>query len=142
MFRKKEKTSEPQSHIDSLIGADTQINGDLNFQGGLRIDGRVTGNVTQLGEKPSTLVLSEKAFVQGEIHVSHAVINGTVVGPIHSYESLELQAQAKVSGAVSYKNIETQVGATVEGMVRRLNNAQLDNKVVALISAGEDDHPK
>ena len=142
MFRKKKKTNEPQSHIDSLIGADTQIEGNLQFQGGLRIDGRVTGNVTQLGDKPSTLVLSEKAFVQGEIHVSHAVINGTVVGPIHSYEYLELLAQAKVSGAVSYKNIETQIGATVDGMVHRLDNAQLDNKVVALISASEDDYPK
>ncbi|MGH8684315.1 MAG: polymer-forming cytoskeletal protein, partial [Nitrosospira sp.] len=36
------------------MGADTQIEGNLQFQGGLRIDGRVTGNVTQLGDKPST----------------------------------------------------------------------------------------
>lgn len=139
MFGKKNEISKPQNHISSLIDADTQIDGDLNFQGGLRIDGRVTGNVTQLGDKPSTLVLSEDAFVQGEIHVSHAVINGTVIGPIHSSEYLELQAQAKVSGAVSYKNIEIQIGASVDGMVHHLDNAQPGNKVVALMSVGEED---
>lgn len=139
MFGRKKEISKLQNHISSLIDADTQINGDLNFQGGLRIDGRVTGNVTQLGDKPSTLVLSEDAFVQGEIHVSHAVINGTVIGPIHSSEYLELQARAKVSGAVSYKNIEIQIGAAVDGVVHHLDNVQPGNKVVALMSIGEDD---
>lgn len=123
MFRKKEKIGEPQSHISSLIGADIYIDGNISFQGGLRIDGHVTGNITALEDKPSTLVLGKEAFVQGEIHVSHAVINGTVLGPIHSYEYLELQAQAKVSGVVSYKNIETQLGATVDGMFHHLEAA-------------------
>lgn len=140
MFGKK-KISEPQSHISTLIGSNTQINGNIEFQGGLRIDGRVSGNITAVGDQPSTLVLSEEAFVQGEIHASHVVINGTVVGPIHSYEYLELQAQAKVSGVVAYKTIETQVGATVDGLVRHLNNAKPSNKVVTLVPASEGDSP-
>lgn len=139
MFRKKKKIGEPQNHISSLIGADTHIDGNINFQGGLRIDGRVTGNITAPEDKTSTLVLSEEAFVQGEIHVSHAVINGTVLGPIHSYEYLELQAQAKVSGVVSYKNVETQLGAAVDGMLHHLDNVQPGDKVVALILDDERD---
>jgi cytoskeletal protein CcmA (bactofilin family) len=139
MFGKKEKINEPKSGITSLISADTQIDGDIIFQGGLRIDGRVNGNITASGGKPSTLVLSEEAFVQGEIRVSHAVINGTVFGPVHSYEYLELLAHAKVSGVVSYKNIEIQLGATVDGMARRVDNAQPGNNVVTLILASESD---
>jgi cytoskeletal protein CcmA (bactofilin family) len=138
MFGKKEKTNETRNRITSLISADTQIDGNITFQGGLRIDGRVTGNITASGGKPSTLVLSEGAFVRGEVRVSHAVINGTVLGPVHSYEYLELLAHAKVAGVVSYTNIEIHLGATVNGVVRRLD-AQSGNKVVTLILASESD---
>lgn len=140
VFRKK-KISEPQNQITGLVGVDTQIHGDINFQGGLRIDGRVIGNVTALGDKPSTLVMSEGGFVQGAIQVSHAIINGTVIGPIHSDEYLELQAQAKVSGVVSYKNMETQMGATVNGMCHHLDNPKPGSNVVTLIPPSEGDSP-
>ncbi|SOD41822.1 bactofilin family protein [Nitrosovibrio sp. Nv4] len=136
MFGKK-KTNESPNHIDSLIGTDTEIRGDINFQGGLRIDGRVTGNITASGDRSSTLIMSKEAFVQGQIEVSYAIINGTVVGPIHSYEYLELQAEAKVSGAVSYKNMATHIGATVNGVCRHLDKAQPGNKVVTLIPPTE-----
>jgi cytoskeletal protein CcmA (bactofilin family) len=139
MFGKKEKINEPKNGITSLISADTQVDGHIIFQGGLRIDGRVNGNITAAGGKPSTLVLSEEALVQGEIRVSHAVINGTVLGPLHSYEYLEVLAHATVSGVVSYKNIEIQLGATVNGMARRVENAQPGNKVVTLISTSHRD---
>ena len=75
------KPSKPQNRIDSLIGEGTTVEGDITFSGGLRIDGRVRGSVFSLDSQPSTLVLSEKARVEGEIRISHAVINGTVVGP-------------------------------------------------------------
>ncbi|OZA12763.1 MAG: hypothetical protein B7Y02_06930 [Rhodobacterales bacterium 17-64-5] len=69
--------------MDTLIGAGTQIHGDITFSGGLRIDGEIHGNVTASGEGSSTLVVSEHARVEGEVRVSHVVINGTVTGPVH-----------------------------------------------------------
>ena len=54
------KSNKP-SPIDSLIGAGTTITGDVNFTGGLRVDGCVKGNIKAVGEKPGTLVLSEMA---------------------------------------------------------------------------------
>ena len=77
------KASKPQNRIDSLIGDGTTVEGNVMFTGGLRIDGRVKGNVLARDDQPSTLVLSERARVEGEIRVSHAVINGTVVGPVY-----------------------------------------------------------
>ena len=68
MFSKK--PSKPQTQIDSLIGANTMIGGDLNFSGGLRVDGQVNGNVIATPGKPSTLVLSEHARVNGEVSVN------------------------------------------------------------------------
>src|SRR5487761_2574484 len=96
MFRKK--ASKPQGRIDSLIGAATKIEGNVTFSGGLRVDGEIKGNVLASGDQPSTLVISEHACIEGEISVSHMVLNGTVIGPVSSSEFLELQSHARVTG--------------------------------------------
>ena len=109
------KTTKPQNRIDSLIGEATTVEGNVLFTGGLRIDGRVKGNVQSSDDQPGTLVLSERARVEGEIHVSHAVINGTVVGPVFGTQYVELQAKCKVTGDVHYRTLEIQLGAVVQG---------------------------
>jgi cytoskeletal protein CcmA (bactofilin family) len=81
----------------------------------LRIDGHVIGNVSGSSEKNCTLVLSEAAKVEGEIDVAKVWINGTVAGPIHAREYIELLPKAKVSGDVHYKTLEMHIGAVVEG---------------------------
>ena len=131
MFSKK--NNKPQTQIDSLIGANTAIGGDLNFSGGLRIDGQVNGNVIATEGKPSTLVLSEHAQVTGEVNVTHLVVNGTINGSVTASEYLELQSKAKVSGDVHYKTIEIQLGAIVEGRLLHSNIGE-DDKVVAFRS--------
>lgn len=110
-----QKSSKTQNRIDSLIGAGTTISGNISFVGGLRIDGEVKGNVHAAGDQPGTLVISEHARVEGEINVSHLVVNGTVVGPVHAQEFLELQPRARVTGDVEYNNIEMHLGAVVQG---------------------------
>lgn len=115
------KKNTPQKRIDSLIGAGTSVQGDIVFSGGLRIDGRVCGNVTAANGDPCTLVVSEQARVDGEIRVSHVVINGTVNGPVVADDYLELQPKARISGDVSYRQIEMHVGAVIQG---RLNHSE------------------
>lgn len=121
--------SKPQNRIDSLIGAGTKIAGDVQFTGGLRIDGEVEGNVVAVPGKPSTLVLSEQARVKGEVNVTHLVVNGEITGPVHVGEYLELQSKARVTGDVHYKTLEIQLGAIVEG--RLIHLAEAAEKVVA-----------
>ncbi len=134
MFSKK--PSKPQTQIDSLIGANTMIGGDLNFSGGLRIDGQVNGNVIATPGKPSTLVLSEHARVNGEVSVTHLVINGTISGSVSASDYLELQSKAKVTGDVHYKTMEIQLGAIVDGRLLH-NNPEAEEKVLAFkASAG------
>lgn len=105
----------PQKRIDSLIGAGTVVRGDIVFEGGLRIDGQVAGNVTATEGKPATLVVSEQARIDGKVEVSHVVINGQVHGPVAAAEHLELQPKARVVGDVAYKTLEMHVGAVVQG---------------------------
>jgi len=131
------KHSKPQNRIDSLIGAGTIIEGDLNFSGGMRIDGQVNGNVIATQGKPSTLVLSEHAQVNGAVNASHLVINGTINGPVSASEYLELQSKAKVTGDVHYGTVEIQLGAIVDGCLIH-NTAAVEDKVVAFkVSSGE-----
>lgn len=107
--------------IDSLIGAGTKVKGDVVFVGGLRIDGEVEGNVRAASEDAGTLVISEKARVEGGVSVPHVLVNGTVVGPIASASLLELQPKAKVAGDVAYNRIEMHLGAVVEGRMIHLS---------------------
>jgi cytoskeletal protein CcmA (bactofilin family) len=135
MFSKKH--SKPQTRIDSLIGAGTTIEGDLNFSGGLRIDGQVNGNVIAAQGKPSTLVLSEQARVNGEVNVTHLVINGVISGPVFASEYMELQSKAKVNGDVHYTTLEIQLGAIVEGRLIHTNTEAQDKVVAFKASSGE-----
>jgi cytoskeletal protein CcmA (bactofilin family) len=124
------KSSNKPSPIDSLIGAGTTINGDINFTGGLRIDGTIKGNIKALGDKPGTLVLSELAKVEGEIEVGHVVVNGTVAGPVRASEYLELMPKARVTGDVTYKTIEIHVGAIVMGRMVHIGESRVSDKVI------------
>jgi len=135
MFSKK-KAHVPQKQIDSLIGASTTIQGDIMFSGGLRVDGCVKGHIHSDGDEHSTLVVSEKAKVEGEIRVSHVVIDGTVNGPVNASEYLELMQNARITGDVTYRTLEMQVGAVIEGRLLHVQPGSAD--VVELKRLGSD----
>ena len=131
------KSNKPQNRIDCLIGAGTMIEGNITFSGGLRVDGHVRCNVMAVDGKPGTLVLSEQAQIEGEIRVSHVVINGTVVGPVHAAEYVELQSKANVTGDVYYKTLEMQLGAVIQGRLVYQDDAKSD-KIVQLKPASAE----
>ena len=126
------KGSTPQNSIDSLIGAGTRIEGNMIFSGGLRIDGEVRGNIRSENGLEGTLVISEKASVEGEISVGHVVINGTVIGPVTAGESLELLPSARVTGDVEYHQIEMQQGAVIQGrLVHQISAKTIELKLAS-----------
>ncbi len=131
MFGAK-KGSTPQSSIDSLIGVGTRIEGNVIFTGGLRVDGEVRGNISSDNGQEGTLVISEKASVEGEISVGHVVINGTVIGPVFAGESLELLPAARVTGDVEYHQIEMQQGAVIQGrLVHQISGKNVELKLAS-----------
>lgn len=126
MFRKNQQKS--SSRIETLIGAETVINGDIQFSGGLRVDGTIRGNVSEIAGKSCTLVLSEHGRIEGAIDSAQAVINGTVVGPVKAREYIELQSKSRVSGDVYYKTLEIHTGAVVEGKLVYINDSDVVNQ--------------
>lgn len=116
----KRQNEKPCNTIDTLIGVNTVIKGDINFSGGLRVDGKVNGNISAVGtDSSSTLVLSEQAVVSGNVNVPHLVINGSIEGNVSAPESIELQPNAEITGDVHYRMIEMALGASVNGNLVR-----------------------
>jgi len=140
----KRQSEKPCNTIDTLIGVSTVIKGDISFSGGLRIDGKINGNILALtNDGASTLVLSEQAVVTGNVKVPHLVINGTVQGNVEALESIELQPQAEIIGDVHYRMIEMALGASVNGNL--LREGEESSKVTPLktVNSGIDgDSPK
>ena len=109
--RRKFKTA----RIDSLIGHQTELHGDIRFTGGLHVDGVIRGNVFADDESGSLLTVSEHGTIEGEVKVPNIVLNGTVVGDVYAREHIELAANARVTGNVFYTLIEMAMGAEVNG---------------------------
>lgn len=99
--------------IDTLIGQQTEISGDVHFNGGLHVDGAIKGNVIASGE--AVLMLSEHGRIEGDVRVPNVVLNGAVTGDVHAAERIELASRARVNGNVYYNLIEMAMGAEVNG---------------------------
>jgi cytoskeletal protein CcmA (bactofilin family) len=108
-------TEKPVDTIDTLVGQKALLKGDLEFSGGLRVDGKVLGSISSTEGNSSTLVLSELGEIEGNVSVPHVVVNGVIKGNIKSTGRVELQAKAQVIGDVHYKAVEMELGATVNG---------------------------
>lgn len=105
----------PSKRIDSLVGHNTKITGNLDFSGGLLVDGKVIGNITALEDDNATITISENGYVQGEIQIPNIIINGTVEGNVYASSNVELAKKARVFGNVYYNLFEMAMGAEVNG---------------------------
>lgn len=111
---KKSKTS--GAKVDTLIGHETEIYGDVYFSGGLHVDGVVKGNVYAGSDDTSSVaIVSERGRVEGDLRVPHLLINGYVAGNVYASERLDLAKNARVRGDVYYHTIELAGGAEVNG---------------------------
>jgi cytoskeletal protein CcmA (bactofilin family) len=104
-----------KAEIDTLIGAKTRINGDVEFVGGLHIDGYINGSVKSEVGSGATLSVSEQGCIEGSVIVTNIVLNGIVKGDIEAGDRVEMGPKARVLGSVHYTTIEAAVGAQING---------------------------
>ncbi len=104
-----------KARIDTLVGRNSRIDGDLRYKGGLHVDGEIHGNVHAEEGSESMLSLSQHGVIRGEVKVPHIVLNGTVEGDVYVEKRLELGPEARVTGDVYYNLVQIAVGATVNG---------------------------
>ena len=119
MFGRRKQVS---TRIDTLLGKTSSLNGDLEFSGGLHLDGRVNGNVKASSAEGGALSVSESGFIEGRVEVTNIVMNGTVNGDMYARERLVLGEKARVNGNVYYGVIEMAPGAVITGKLIPLAN--------------------
>lgn len=130
----KSKKRKP-NRVDSLIGQQSQILGDIRFGGGLHVDGTIKGNVAADSDERATLTVSDRGTIEGEVRVPYIILNGHVKGDVYASEHVELAASARVEGDVYYALIEMAMGAEVNGKLVRI--AEPSRAPLALDHDGE-----
>jgi cytoskeletal protein CcmA (bactofilin family) len=120
MFGRESKSN---GRIDTLVGRTAKVDGDLDFTGGLHLDGRVAGNVRADNDPTATLSVSETGSIEGSVEVPTVMLNGVVRGDIRAQDRVVLGATARVEGNVHYGVIEMTLGAEIKGKLVPLPNA-------------------
>lgn len=119
MFRRKQRNPIEITKLSSLVADNMAITGDVQFTGGLRVDGRIEGDVVSENGSNGLLVLSDKGSIKGCVKAYDAVINGTITGDLEVEHFLELQPNARISGNITYRQMKLECGATVDGKLIR-----------------------
>jgi len=109
------KKQRKHSVVDSLVGSNSQVNGDLHFAGACHIDGVVKGNVSADVESDAALSIATDGTVEGGVTVPYVVLNGIVRGDLVATQRVELGPTARVIGNVYYNLIEMAIGAEING---------------------------
>jgi cytoskeletal protein CcmA (bactofilin family) len=109
-----------QARIDTLIGKASRVHGDLEFAGGLHLDGSIAGNVRAAPGEDSSLSVSETGSIEGTVEASNIMLNGSVKGDIVARGRLVLGATARIEGNVYYGIIEMTLGAQIIGKLTRV----------------------
>jgi cytoskeletal protein CcmA (bactofilin family) len=116
MFGKKEEDEDGAvavagGEMNGYIGKGMEIVGKVNFEGSLRVDGKLKGEVISEG----TLFVGEGALVEAELNIGSVVISGDVVGVINAKRKVELQSPGKVTGDIRTPTLIIGEGVIFEG---------------------------
>jgi cytoskeletal protein CcmA (bactofilin family) len=117
MFLKK------SDKIESIIGQRSDIKGDITVDGTLRIDGRITGNITA-----GWIVIGEHALIQGDIAAKGIVIGGRVEGLVKADDIVEIKPSGQLFGDIHTNKLSVAEGSIFMGrcMTQRDETKQLD----------------
>ena len=123
MFNNKDNNSTPKNissttptQLDTLLGQNTNLKGDIGFKGILHLDGKISGSI--IGEQnDDVLTISETGSVEGKIEVANIIINGMVKGDITSIGKIEVASKANIEGNVYYQNSEMETGSKINGQL-------------------------
>jgi cytoskeletal protein CcmA (bactofilin family) len=131
---RRKKAFIPATRLATLVAEGVEISGDVRFVEGMRIDGRIAGDVSGQGAEGSAslLVLSAAGRITGSVRCTDAVINGTVEGDLDVEHRLELQSEARVTGTIRYRQLQMDVGAAVTGQLLKVEAATAGANVVEL----------
>lgn len=98
--------------ITSFLGPDANVEGTIEFQGTIRVDGKMKGKINGTG---GTVIVGEKAIVNADMIVDGAIIMGEFNGTIDAKERIEVYPPARVMGDIQSPIISIDTGAIFNG---------------------------
>jgi len=97
--------------INTLLGRGASFEGKLTFEGTVRVDGKLKGEVFS----DDVLIVGEGAYVEAEIDIGEIIIQGTVVGNIRAKRAIEIHAPGRVKGDLHTPSLQIDKGVIFEG---------------------------
>ncbi len=108
---KKSTTSINTDRIDTLIGKNTKLTGNLTTEGTVRFDGEIIGDVTLSGN----LVIGEQGIIKGNVKADNIHLSGVIEGNVISANQVHISTTGKLYGDISVKNIIIDEGGLLQG---------------------------
>jgi len=116
--------------METLIGVNTDFQGELNVHGTLRVDGRVEGKLNA-----ESAIIGETAVVKGEITAKKIIVGGRIEGNLRAQEIVEIKAKGKVLGDIFTNKFSLIEGGEFNGKIEMNPD---ENKVLIFQSKREE----
>ena len=114
LSRRGNAPQQPTGSGYSLLDSQLAVDGDIETQGSLRIDGRLNGSI----RRADTVVLGAGASMEGDVRAREVIVGGTLTGNVYATERVELQPTAVVTGDITAQLVLVQEGGVVNGRVQ------------------------
>ncbi len=135
MIKRSKSGAAPASHIDTLIGAHARFNGELDFEGTVRIDGSFEGNIRS--SQDGTLIVSESAEIRGEVDVPNLLLHGTIRGNVRASKSIQVGPKGMLNGDLQYATLSLAEGAAINGRCTRIEETAKAAQPTGTLAAGK-----
>lgn len=116
----KNKKDKGEAGLNTIIGKGSVIEGTLEVEGEIRIDGTVKGKISST----ESLTVGNGGVVEADLNTKVAVIGGNVNGNVFASEKIELQSKAVVEGEITTKNLMVEEGAILHGKCNMKDTTQ------------------
>lgn len=129
MLKKASGVSAEHAEITAFLGKGTEFKGVLSFEGTIRVDGRVEGEVLS----KDTLIAGDEAHLQGEISVGTIISSGKIVGNVNASQKAHILAPGVIEGNIKTPKLIIEEGVTFDGKCEMAGQKKsADQKIVSL----------
>ena len=97
--------------LNTIIGKDSKIIGDIESQGSIHIDGEIQGNVVA----KNSVIIGTSATISGNVHTSEIVVSGKIIGNVFAKKEIELKNKSIIQGDINTKLLTIEAGAILDG---------------------------
>ncbi len=116
--------------LESVLGSNSTLKGELNVKGTLRVDGTVDGQL-----EADQVILSESATLKGTIKAKKIIIGGKMEGNVSAQELVEIKSKGEVQGDIFTRKLVIIEGGEVNGKIEMKKE---ESKVVELGLKGRE----